>query len=145
MARTLIFTPFDAVQEFNLSLTRDEKLILAISTAAPDLALSISKTAGGDPLVELRSAGGAFTITPAAVATLIEGQLYQHNIWDLSDPSDPVRLAFGTLKCGASIAPLGVTYATAILVGGLAAVVLTAAQYEALDLKDPATLYFIVN
>jgi hypothetical protein len=24
-------------------------------------------------------------------------------------------------------------------------VVLTAAQYEALDLKDPATLYFIVN
>jgi hypothetical protein len=145
MARTLTFTPYDTVQEFPISITRDEKTAVEITTGSADLRLDISKTAGGDPLVELRSTGGAFAITPAAVASLIEGALYQHNIWDLADPSDPVRLAFGTLKCGASIAPLGVTYPTAILAGGLTAVVLTAAQYAALDPKDPATLYFIVN
>lgn len=133
----------------DITAVHGETLILSLAGAmAPEHVLTISETYGGAPLVEVPTSTGTLTLDPLLLAPLVEGKIYQYNLWARNGAS-LLQRGWGRFAIAESILPGGAEYPISFLDGlgqpggPQAMVLLTRAQYDALPTPDPDTLYFI--
>lgn len=144
MTRTETITLSSGYVAMQISLKRDERKIFIINGSSGDIAMTISTTAGGDPLVEIPGTSN-IDIKPELISSLTEGETYYVNLWDMSDSSYPQLNASGTLTIGETIVPSDVSHPTQWLDGAdvSAVTVLTQAEYDALGTYDADVLYVV--
>lgn len=143
MRQSIIVPEPNAPARDALCLIRDEpRLIKVIGSEGIAMALTISETEGGDPVIEIPGTG-EIVVRAESVQILREGLRYHYNIWDRRDPAALILLAKGAISFAASIKPSGADLATTLFENGQGFISCTAAQYAALAIKDPNTLYVV--
>jgi len=128
-----------------ISVRRAETLRITLSQEVASVALTISPTAGGEPIVEIPGTAGLIIISPSLVSSLTEGQSYQMNIWNTTNLADPLQLVNGTFKTENTIQPGFVEYASQYLSSGVTIVHLTQAEYDEIVEFPADTIYIITE
>lgn len=126
----------------NLDLVRDEPHMINVTGyESGPVILTIATSEGAAPIVEI-PATGAIIIRPETVQVLTEGLGYFYNLWTRED-GDLRLLVKGRITLGNSIRPMGADLATTLFENGQGFITCTAAQYAALAVRDPNTLYVV--
>ena len=128
-----------------ISVRRAETLRITLSQEVASVALTISPTAGGEPIVEIPGTAGLIIISPSLVSSLTEGQSYQMNIWNTTNPADPLLLVSGLFKPENTIQPGFVEYASQYLSLGTKIIHLSQSHYDQLSDFSDDTIYIITE
>lgn len=146
MREITLATSVDAPIKAELNIWRAEVLQITLTPPSVAMALTISATPGGAPLVEIPSeaGGSAFVITQNEISPLTEGVKYWFNIWDSTDQDDPILLVAGVLDLRPTIQPAYVDYPTLVFEGATI-VVVTQVQYDALVSPEDDDVIYVIK
>ncbi|KQI66975.1 hypothetical protein AN189_18145 [Loktanella sp. 3ANDIMAR09] len=104
------------------------------------LRMTIGKDVARDADLEVAGTGGVIVVAPDVIQHLAP-DVYQMEIWDVSNPKRRKILRQGALDVRGTIEPTGAVFPTLSLAGGARVVLLTLAEFDALAETDPNTLY----
>jgi len=141
----MIDVPADNPVVKSITARRAETLRVTVTPSISLIALTISPTAGGAPIVEIPGADGLVVIRPELVSVLVEGKIYQMNIWNVTDESDPLLLVSGLFKPENTIQPGFVEYASQYLSSGTNIIHLSQFEYDQISDFPDDTIYIITE
>lgn len=147
MPQTAVFTPtYGQVQaNFIVRVYRGVTALVIVADGNTKLRLTVSNTVGGDPIIQATSRSGIFFLTPNLLGTLEENRAYFVNIWDYTEPTDPIVLATGSITTTNSIEAIPEVFDTVIPDKGKKIRYVTAYEYNFITDKQLDTYEYRIT